>query len=78
MGFVCFVFIVSIFNGASFYIGKIDDMTYVVYIIIWIFFLDVFSQQYVKSLQVLQSFDTTTDGNNTSENTADSDSKKES
>jgi len=78
MGFVCFVFIVSIFNGASFYIGKINDMTYVVHITIWIFFLDVFSQQYVKSLQVLQSFDTTTDGNNTSKNTADSNSKKES
>lgn len=59
MAFVCFVFIVSIFNGASFYI-------------------DVFSYQYIKSLQVLQSFDDTTGGNNTSENTADTDNKKES
>lgn len=59
MSFLCAIFAVSVYNGASFYIGKIGDR------FDWMrmkFHLDVFSRRYVKSLELLQDYDEN-DGN---------------
>lgn len=57
--FLCTIFAVSVYNGASFYIGKIEDeLNENEYI-----HLDVFSRRYIKSLELLQDYDEN-EGNN--------------
>lgn len=51
VAFICVVFAVSVYNGASFYIGK-SILFDLLLIIFWS--LDVFSRQYIKSLELLQ------------------------
>lgn len=48
------MFTVSVYNGASFYIGKVIDV-HLLLITLW--YLDVFSHQYIKSLEFLHEWD---------------------
>lgn len=53
--FLCLVFAVSVYNGASFYIGKIDHRHSCVSSFELV--AEVFSRQYIKSLELLQEDD---------------------
>ena len=53
--FLCSVFAVSVYNGASFYIGKIYLNCSILLVIPCV--PEVFSRQYIKSLELLQGWE---------------------